>query len=64
MFEYHESHPGVKQIEIDGMFPTLYPPSILQLTLSSGVWCREKVCMLLLIEFRISYTTLVLFLRY
>ena len=64
MFEYHESHPGVKQIEIGGTSPALYPPSILQLTLSSGVWCREKVCMLLLIESHISYTTLVLFLRY
>jgi hypothetical protein len=39
MCEYHESHPGAKQIEIGGTSPALYPRPILQLTLSSGVWC-------------------------
>jgi hypothetical protein len=29
--EHHESHPGVKQTEIGGTSPTLYPPPILQL---------------------------------
>jgi len=61
MCEYHESHPGVKQTAIGGTSPALYPPPILQLTLSSNVWYRQKVCMHLLIEPPISYSTLALF---
>ena len=33
--EYHESHPGVKQIEISGTSLALYSPPVLWLTLSS-----------------------------
>jgi hypothetical protein len=50
MCEYHESHPDITQIQIGGTSAVLYPPPILQLTLSSNVWCRQKVCTLLLIE--------------
>jgi hypothetical protein len=64
IWKYHEVHPRVKQTEIAGTSPALYPPPILQLTLSSNIWCRQKVYMLLLIESPISHSALVLFPRF
>jgi hypothetical protein len=37
MCDYHKSHPSLKQTEIGGTSPALYPQPVLQLTLSSGV---------------------------